>query len=290
MRELGYGLELEYSRMHSSFTTHPLVNKPQELTSRVWANIKPGIVDFMEKTREDRLKRHRVNIIHERLDRVRKLFDNYTAAEPQPSILPQVADINNMPECRALFLAANDVEHSEQDFAHIASQLPELCERWRTVAEGELALLMSKGPASDRLAQPGQNRQKLELATTYFSSSCGCGVISYPRILVHECLTMNMDPWSDGDGENAIIGNWDAFGQPWSVGLEGFVYAEDVSAAVRCLLATCSLDPDNTTAKEMDERDSRFSCENCWSRDEGALVMTWRMAVCISESKNIAPN
>ncbi|KAF7970226.1 hypothetical protein HWV62_24762 [Athelia sp. TMB] len=284
LRDLGYGAELD----SNTFINHPLVNKPQELTDRVWSNIKPNMIEIMHTIRHNRSRTIRVNAINHRLGIMQRLLEDYKKAQPRDAILPEVADIFNLPVCRALILnSADDQNRSAKDFEHIKTQLPQLCQQWRANADAELLRLLthSKGTKLDELKQLCYDSKQLELATTQFHCQ-DCGIVSkaigYPRILAHRCLTYARALQPDPDDDDGIMWKWNFPDnrKPWSMGLgEKVFYAEKVAAVVRCLLVICKLDPDSTTAQEMDRRDLRFECEICRSNYDGALMMTWRRAV-----------
>ncbi|KAF7970227.1 hypothetical protein HWV62_24764 [Athelia sp. TMB] len=285
VRQLGYGPELEHYGSYS-FAKHPLVNKPQALTDRVWSHIKQGIISLMEETRPKRLRRAHINAIHGRLALAEKVFDEFKATHPYNAILPNPAELYTLPECKALVLEhADDVILSVQDFKPIALQLPQFCEEWRMSAELELLRLMT--PANSTQGLPTvHDRRQLELATTYFECRECEEPIAYPRILVHHCITSTlnikfMSSPSDTDDDTTIMkkSRFLLHAQPWSLGVGVLVYTDKLPEAVRCILVACGLDPDTTSSQDMDEHDFRFECENCSSITEGALLMNWSMAV-----------
>ena len=238
----------------------------------------------MEETRPKRLRRAHINAIHGRLEVARQVFNEFKATYPHNAVLPKLTELYTLPECKALVLDhADDVILSVQDFKHIALQLPQFCEEWRMSAELELLRLMRP---TNNILSTVHNRHQLELATTYFECRECEDPIAYPRILVHHCITSALDielmsSPSDTDDDTTVmmksrlLSNF----RPWRLGMRVLTYGDKFPKAVRCILVACSLNPDTTTSQDMDGHDFRFECENCSSRTEGALLMSWRMAV-----------
>ncbi|KZP21176.1 hypothetical protein FIBSPDRAFT_1044341 [Athelia psychrophila] len=285
LRELGYGPELERCGLPFVYVL-PLVDKPQELTERVWANIKEDIIWYLQIDRAKHVRERHVLAVTARTKDVGALFTAWKSAQPRDAILPGMADICNMLVCRALILdKAGDVGLSAEVISKVRERLPQLCGEWRVAAEIVLMHLMSLSDpavtheAGHEAGEPAHDRRVLELATTFFHCT-GCkSDIGYPRILVHRCLTALDRGFGFSQFDEDGVMWLQARGLPWSEGLKNITYVEHIPAVVRCLLSSCNLDPVTTTSHEMDESDFWFECEPCWSEDTGALAMTWRRAV-----------
>lgn len=282
LRELGYGPELDEERYTlTELYRQTTFKKAQELTERIWSHIKDPLIEIMERLKRERLKRNHKWAIERRVKIVSDLIKVYTANKPVDAIIPAMGDICEMPEFKTVILdPEDDVEVIEEDFKDAMERLPQGIEEWRVAKEAELVRFLD--PESEP-ADAEHNRRQLELATTLFNCNrCYQNPISYPRILIHGCLT-EYKSWqhtSPPDCDEKLL-RTSASSEPWNVPKNRITtIKEEMVETVSTLLTFCGLDPEVATAQEMDERDARFECQPCWSDTRGALIMDWKTAVC----------
>jgi hypothetical protein len=290
LRELGWGEELDKNDQHAllPLMTHALVKKPQELTDRVWNNIKQPLIEILEELKEKRLmvKRvaERVAMLKKRQNIVVALLKTYVLEQPVTAVIPGPADVCDMNEFKGIIEdTPDDVEVSEEAFKQAMGRLPQLIAEWRSAKDTELVHIINKGTAPDK-SQSSESlnendRKQLELATTIFRCRVCYLLIPYPRILVHSCV--HGLRYSRNNSEETCSKLWQNMDdEPWNFGGDRVGIAELGKTATRLVVISCGLDPDTTTAVAMDDLDARFEGLTCYDWTPGRLVMGWRAAVC----------
>lgn len=288
LKELGWGEELDKNG-HSTLlplTSHTLVKKPQELTERVWSNIKEPLIEILEELKEKRQLKERLTMLMNRQNLVAKLLRDYTLERPINDVIPGPADVCDMDEFSAIIKdTPDDVEVSEGTFKPAMYRLPQFIAEWRAAKDAELTRILNKatvpdGQQSEKLVPELGDRTQLELATTIFRCNCCNSPISYPRILVHSCMHRLRDVYNDYDHPlSKLLSNLGD--EPWNYGGDRVRIDDQGQATVRLVVKCCGLDPDIATAHEMDVLDARFECVKCCNPLYGSrMVMGWRIAVC----------
>lgn len=283
LRGLGYGPELDQEKWYlSALSKHQPMNKPQELTERIWTNISQPIIEIMDVIRQGRLQRIHRNALQARLKIVEDLLKEYEAEQPIHAVVPGLGDICNMVEFRSLIIDPEDgVDVLKNDFETAMIQLPTLISAWRMEKEAELvSLMLNPNPdiPSATSSDPDSNRKQLELAKAQFHCKSCNEAISYPRILVHRCMTEYRPSQRAADSDDEKI-MWSCQHKtPWDHS-KIIAFGGQIQSSITQLLTSCALDPDNTTAQQMDDYDFRFECLGCKSNSEGASIMSWRSTV-----------
>lgn len=257
------------------------MNKPQELTERIWINIKEPIIAIMDDLHRKRLQREHNETLKKRLNILTDLVKEYTSEQPINAVIPGFGDICNMTDFSNILLGpADDIKVTSDDFEEAMKRLPQLIEDWRVAKESELVSLMLE-PVSDSInIQATDHNTSLQLARAHFHCKKCHQVISYPRVLVHQCL-VDYRVWehaSDIDGDAKVM--WSHQGKaPWDNSNAILSFGGKIQTRIKRLLEISNLDPDSTTAQEMDEKGLMFECTDCHSEYSGACIMGWRTAV-----------
>lgn len=285
LRESGWGKELDNNDDHTllPLTKHSYVKKPQELTERIWSNIKQPLIDIMAELRDKRMKKERISALVQRQKVVVTLLKAYTLKRPITEVIPGPADICNMDEFKAIIEDTPvDVEVNQESFEQAVARLPVLIDEWRAAKDAELICIMNEVTASESqsyISTPDITRQQLELATTFFKCKVCHTTITYPRILVHGCTHDLRYTWRDTDPRSVL---WQSLGdETWNLGGDRVGFDKRAHPAARQVVECCQKNPDIATAREMDELDPRLECTNCFDTGSGRLVMGWRVAVRI---------
>ncbi|KAF8963884.1 hypothetical protein BDZ97DRAFT_1818344 [Flammula alnicola] len=125
LEELGWASEIQSIRLPDSFAQHKLVNRPQRLTDRIWANIKDEILEYMQQMRDKRLERDY------------KISENQLMPEPPDfCMFDRVQEILNKPA---------NVEVNVSTFDSVVPLLPELIATWRQGIHEKMALVVKQG-------------------------------------------------------------------------------------------------------------------------------------------------
>lgn len=277
LRDAGWGEELKEHVYDDRLMFHALVYKPQELTDRVWKNIESTIIDLMFELRDQRLAKECLAILAARCKVVGSLLELYKLGRPATDIIPNFADVCEMPEFWTIIRDTPlDILVTERTFQSAMEQLPQLVDKWRDEKDAELLRFI------DPSASLEEDRGKLDLAITVFDcKECG-NIITYPRILVHRCMTSIPLLWRlrGTKMDNPLCSLWKNCGyRPWNFGqnLITVTPRSQIEDIVKC----CRMDPGATSVAQMDELDARLECRRCYMID-GPLIMGWRTAVSIA--------
>jgi hypothetical protein len=282
---MGWGDELD---KHPPYALTPLrmhasVKKPQELTDRIWNNIKQPLVRILEELKEKRLAVERVDTLKKRRLLVIALLESYAQRRPVTEVIPGPADVYNMVEFKTIIEDTSmDVEVYASSFRHAMDLLPQLVADWRTEKDAELVRIIDQDTLPFRSQRNNSSAtndySQLGLATTIFQCKVCQAPISYPRILVHSCVHARRNSLYPFDDPHSKV--WrDLNDEPWNFGGDRVGIDLRGKPAASLVVRSCGLDPDTTTATEMDDLDARFECLGCYDDLCGRLIMGWRVAV-----------
>lgn len=276
-------------------TEHALFEKPQELTDRIWLNIKDAMIEVMEGIKTDRLEKERIETLKQRHLVVADLFKQYSLKQPASAILPGPADVCIMPEFRSIIWDTPiDTKVDEKAFAHGIGRLPQLVEEWRSAKDAELLSILnsaaspkpnaeSSGKPKDQEHEIAIDRTQLDLAVTQFQCKLGGHTISYPRILIHSCTHSLLPDWRVPSPRDPCRAMWQSLKEePWNHDGDRVGIDQRIKPHLTKLIECCGLDPNVVTNDQMDELDARFECISCLYPASGRLAMGWRMAVCVT--------
>ena len=285
LRQSGWGEELDKNDEYAlaSLTEHASVRKPQELTDRIWSNIRQPLFDILKKIRRERLEVEQFARLRKRANVVVALLGDYALERPVNEVIPGPADVCDMDEFKTVIEdTPDDVEVTQESFKQAMERLPQLITEWRSAKDAELVRIMSASASTPtesqvKESQPANNRALLELATTFFHCKSCSAMMSYPRILVHNCT--HVYSWRHRELNDPRSSLWGILADaPWNLGGLVVGVKEGAKESGSLVVKSCGLDPDTTSTQEMDNLDARFECESCVS-PSGRLTMEWRMAV-----------
>ncbi|KAF8643791.1 hypothetical protein AX16_008810 [Volvariella volvacea WC 439] len=257
---MGWGTELRQIPA-DEFASLACVSKPERLTDRTWEYIGPELITFLKESRRNRLKELRTKVISQRCKLLADIVKDFKSSVPRNSVIPTLADFASEERTHQLiFKKALSATLTDAELKATRERLPEFVQTWRSACD---AILLGIVPTA-----------RLDLATTFFSCSCCTDPISYPRILVHACLTRGKEQQNCVDQELVMMTE----AQPWRVGAEGVRFHERAWRQAAGILTALGMDPDTTTPEQMDELDPRVECALCSSPGR-RVVMRWRAAV-----------
>ncbi|KAJ7707705.1 hypothetical protein B0H17DRAFT_1033682 [Mycena rosella] len=249
---LGWGEEIPF--LGHEFNAHKLVRQPKELTNRIWKNIEAPLVELLTS-----LKRMRLELARQRILRERRLL--------AVQVYHKFCDTFHLTEPFRAVIEGTPIEPEEkvtdESFAEAISQVSP--EEWKRCKDKELVEIMKKD-------LPNSTEADLELATAFFTCVPygSPEPIGYPRILVTTSATTLGYPRPSADQALKLLLQNDV----WNG--DGLIqFHERAFRVVRSVLLACGLDPDVTTATEMDEIDPILECLNCTNETHGRLVMRW---------------
>ncbi|KAJ6494827.1 hypothetical protein C8R47DRAFT_1012074 [Mycena vitilis] len=266
---LGWGEDISF---HScDFNSHKLVKQPKELTNRIWKNIETPLVEFLTTLKQQRLQAAHVRIIKERRQLAAQVYSKFWETFPADTVFPAKVDMIRTEPFRKVIEDTSihpEEKVKAESFDAAISQVQDFSVSWRKSKDQELVEIM-------KTSLPDAVEADLYLASTFFvCSRMNSEPIGYPRILVHSSATIFHYYSRDKDIEhglqqalNEVAWNRDA----------QIKFNERAFHTVRSIVEACGLDPDVTTATEMDEINPVLECLNCGDI-HGRLVMRWTQA------------
>lgn len=235
----------------------------------VWNNIKDTVIDYFLNIQSHRIMNERAEHPAAIMRILRDPLDKWSRSRPMTEPLPSFPDFCMQPQFVEVLTEKSDRElEALNDPLQLAVLFDSVADKWRKQTCAKLLAMMPASPVDvDDIAG-------LNLATTVFQCS-RCGEpITYPRILVHRCTRsistgVYLEP-SAGEHDilNALhINGWN---WPWNYMDETVSFNTDSSEVAAEIVLLCGLDPETTTANEMDELDARLVCRMC------STAMSWR--------------
>ncbi|KAG6810350.1 hypothetical protein H0H92_012214 [Tricholoma furcatifolium] len=256
------------------FEDHKLVRQPKPLTERIWNNIQCPLTEFMQNARKRRLEEKFNATVGKRGVILSEVLEAYASLQPIHSIIPPLADVAILPAFRTIIEDTPlDEEVTAVHFQDAMVNFPRIVAEWREAKDIELVQLVDKAFDSDT-NEPDSDTKATSLTLrhpgTFFECTKCRRIISYPRVLVHQCcFSKAVIPCHDQYIRN--LGS-----RLWTPTIR---YCRDLSANARLILRNCDLG-DSSTHDEVLEKDIRFECLTCFSPKEGRLLMRWPVVHC----------
>jgi hypothetical protein len=171
---------------------------------------------------------------------------------------------------------AHDAYTSSDSFVELQEQISRLCDEWVASKNLELISLMPR-VTTDLVLGPDDS-WRLELATTFFQCSECIEPISYPRVLVHRCLTALRLGNRNREDNHALL--YTSLGcEPWNTGSGRVSYFNAAEISARSVLQGYGLNADVVTATDLKDMDKWLECLRCTHHTEGRPVFKWQKAV-----------
>ncbi|KZP15635.1 hypothetical protein FIBSPDRAFT_1047991 [Athelia psychrophila] len=318
LSELGWGPEIEQipkgALDDDPLAQHKLVKQPTALTNRIWTNIKPEMIMFMERMKQHRLDRERQAVITSRKRPAIEAISAYKASLlPWTEVMPEPPDYCQMAAVKAILELPSDVDIDASSFAAVIPGLSSLFAEWRQDLHMQMLRLLEKEDADD--FEPDSPSEclsespspetviKLQLATTVFCcKTCRAGnnpisctfspsdlyakfqPLFYPDVLNHPCLTRELYPGRTRPDDSVDLEQQRNRARAgWTCGqLEKLWIDARAVEMMKAVIRFCKLDPASATVAELDELDVWMACPCCvsWNAlDEADVpVFGWRNA------------
>ncbi|KAF7973607.1 hypothetical protein HWV62_14774 [Athelia sp. TMB] len=304
LEELGWGPEIDLIPEYpwdDTFYNHKHVKQATRLTPRIWANIQPEMIKYMEKMKLNRLEREC------KTTRQRYAIEAIRAYKisllPWTEVMPEPPDYCQFAPVKAIMELPVNVAVDLSSFDTVISQLPALLAEWRQNLRMEMLRSLQDDCDELVLAEPFigppsfEDVQKLPLATSAFRClTCIVGLgpefdrydkrigsvpLLYPENLHHRCLTRQMFRGEDESDASIDLGPNVRGRDPCSCSLLRF--DPRASEMMETIVQFCKLDPASATPKDLDEIDVWLGCPECpqWLEgpDEAEVpVFGWRNA------------
>ncbi|KAF9484124.1 hypothetical protein BDN70DRAFT_873013 [Pholiota conissans] len=273
----------------------PLIQKQLPLNNDGWDLIKVKARSIFESEKQKRRQSIMINTYRKRLSAINDLVKKILKSHPRPWVSPPSSTLAKSEH----FSVAIEAIEGNDNLAVIKAKLstetaphiPDLLAAWRTEADDYLARILAGETTSAATAGEDASRNSLELATTFFECEFCTDPISYPRILVHQCLR-NQRKIPSPDGEDAEDDNetlvdvsdlephkvhgvatvteagvWHRMSRwsspTWNEARQFISVDEMAVESAKALIRTCGEDPDTVTAQAMGDRKAWFECKRC---------------------------
>ncbi|KAF8997044.1 hypothetical protein BDQ17DRAFT_1363624, partial [Cyathus striatus] len=281
--DLGWKIEIEKMRRRArhELYRYPHVWEKKELTDRMWNNMRPGLIQFMEEKKRERLELEDKAMLQKRYPILRSLRAAYARTVPSNSIIPPAGDLDDYRPFRDIINSMlPDQEFKLENFNDAMAGLPEFVRKWHEKKDLELLEIMGAP-----VVKNNPDYSPLHLATTIFRCSesvqyhslSRCFMISYPRVLIHDGASVPMavkvgcHDDLDSIALYSLETKWNSQGQI-IFNAKGHKVAKDV-------VSLCGLDPYVATSLDMDNLDPVFFCKICTTVSGSRCCMRWREAI-----------
>ncbi|KAJ7104156.1 hypothetical protein B0H15DRAFT_11779 [Mycena belliarum] len=276
---VGWEDELPFHKF--TLANHKLVRQPKELTDRIWKNIEVPLVEFLAGLKKERLRKERQKIIKDRRLRAVQAYNKFRENLGPDALLPPKVEVIGSEPFRTVIEDTSvypEEKVTEESFAGAMLQVPQFSEDWKRRKDAELLQIMKK-------ACPDCVAADLQLATTFFACNLShtAEPFGYPRILVTAAATtlryhnIYWDQAGDQDQPVKLCLAEDFWNANQVIRFN--VHAHENAKSV---VLACGLDPEVTTADEMDEINPLLECLHCAHGISGRLLMRWKQAVAHS--------
>jgi len=269
----------------------PCLKQAREITDRIWTNIEPAVLKYMEEHKAARLERARQALLTLRFRFMEHIITPYLLALSKTTMVPHIIDICLMDETRLIVDVPETTALTAADFRPLISLLPTLAQRWRTNIESQYIQHIS---SNERTTASGS---VFELFTS--CRRC-CNILFFPDSLTHECHNLPRGRRKEDEPKFKKTRSWQETQEyleerdlirrlpvyeratrclsayvPWSCDHDSF---EEESGVVRKIVVACGQLHQNVTCTEMDNLDVRLSCGMC-SQKGRMVIVTWRSAI-----------
>lgn len=275
-------------------------NSPKDQVSYIaylfidWERIKPRLIRVLEYKRREEIEEKVVDKFIARFWQLSRI-----ASRSYPKVFPPIAHLVRTPPF--IDLIKNTViseQITDRELEGLTPHIADITASWRESADQCLLDLLPQ-----LRSRKGKGKQistrSLELATSFFKCYWCTEPISYPRILMHECLRVRSET-EDADEEdtdeedekieefsqNIVDSVWAQmpfwFGTGWNEGNDEITFDDEASGFARVIVKACGQNPDKVTFDQMNEIDARVECLRCSNsggRNRKRLVMNWTTAV-----------
>lgn len=249
LRAMGWGEEMDKLRSYElSDRLRVIENHEGVLTDEVWDNIKVPIVAFLESAKASRLANERREMLQRRRSIVTDIHKTFSSSSPVNAIIAPLEYVIEHEEFRRII---HDTPISEwltpASFTDAATKLPQISLQWEKEMQQNLIAMLNRSPVFDK---ENHDESDLNLAASVFRcSSCGCGILHYPRILMHRC------------------------------GFKNISFRPEASKIAIEVLKLCGYDPMTTKILDVPEGRIIVECKTCSSRHQGGAMMTFLAAI-----------
>lgn len=203
-------------------------------------------------------------VLKERRAALSAVLAAYVAAQHPHATIPNIADVLEMENFRALIEDTPLQEGTIADkFEDAMTEFPSLVDNWRQAKNRELVGIM-------KVERTGAVESMLLLATTFFQCIACKFPVEYSQVLGHSCLTY------PGRGNSIHI---ELGCTPWNHRRNGVFFHRGAFRAAESILRACHVNPETVTTEGLQLADPLIECLTCASLGQDRVMMRWPQAV-----------
>ena len=234
-------------------------------------------------------------MLEKRLKVLRKFHKSCVSQLPRNALVPSSADLFIHPLVRGL-IEDTPNDGSKFTIAHldpVKDSFLEISRQWVDEVKSKLFTMVQSSLRSDENSKEQPDQRDIDtilsLATTFFHCS-GCSrdyyrdshetSFRYKRAIIHACAREWSSQTECPEPLETLRENLKKL--PWNTSND-ISFSSRAHRTMRDIVALCGLDPDTTTAKEMNDIDPIFECVTCNSPSNGRCTMTWECIVSCPE-------
>ncbi|KAK0216623.1 hypothetical protein EDD85DRAFT_869672 [Armillaria nabsnona] len=276
LTELGYGKEIRNIQSPDvPLAKHSLVRQARPLTEKVWNNIKPELIQYLDKMKAHRKARTRQKVVQSRKKIAIDILRNYKKTLPLFTVTPSVVDFLALDCVRQVVYQPSKISVDATSFDSIVKQLPNIFATFQASVERRV-IEHTFGPDSPLSEEEKASQFKLA-CNAFYCKHCTIFArqinkrkkndhpkwvtpLFYPDNMSHRCLHLDynfqsQDPLRVTEGGRVR--------QAWST--NQLVADEDFRKVIKDVILLVGKDPKETTAQDMDSalEDVQFKCGKC---------------------------
>ncbi|KAF9532170.1 hypothetical protein CPB83DRAFT_847356 [Crepidotus variabilis] len=292
-----------------------IARRSYEMKGEEWLRIRADLIDVIQEKRE--AGQH--NIVRMSISKALNTFGTFIASlndESTTHIFPRPFVIAQSEPFLSLIRQSENGKISQSVFEPFKTECSNLIAAWK--AESDKYLVDILPPSSVKGKRKKLDARALDLATTFFKCHFCTEPISYPRVLVHQCLNVHFDATSDEeeaehseqsdedeDLEQVTTKKGGPYREPrpariitmetlWDkvptfvptgfrAGHPCIAFDEESFALAREVVRACGEDPNTASREAIEKKNARLECMTCHKALESKVkthfAMTWIMAI-----------
>ncbi|TBU45399.1 hypothetical protein BD309DRAFT_1079352 [Dichomitus squalens] len=290
LKETGWKKELDFLGKYGleKMSRLPVVRQSTKLTDKGWEKVQDALDGFLNDTRAQRLKAEKEPIIKERFAELDAAIVAYCVTFPRNATMrcrPLAFDLAPMKELERLANAPVSENVTRESFASI---VPKLVDKWFAKQKAEFESFLRPHIKCDRVPQ-GVGILDLAIAVFNLGTDYRPSGLRYPYILTQWRFRGSNSKRLLGvlpPGHYASCAANHYYQIPFTVSGLDKMEVEQGIKWMRSILTALGLDPDRTTAAELEKCEGRLRCAKCKADGQPDVVYAWEAAFLHTANNN----
>ncbi|KAF8996626.1 hypothetical protein BDQ17DRAFT_1364166 [Cyathus striatus] len=285
LTNMGWGDVIQNIPEDDRVQNHPIVAQKKELTERIWKNIQPKLIEFLENQKEIIERERDRQRLEARVPLLISFYEKYSRSKPINTIILPARELYFFQPFQDLIsnTPITDVEPSMSDLEDVADGLDDHSAQWKKEMEQTLIQMLYIGPLNKSDLQNAE--EILSRGTIAFECKDCSGMyyVRYPRILMHShARHPSAFGWNSKIPyhlDASIYKLDDFYYRGFRETHSGCISVHSTyREAAEVVISACGLDPECTSNSDLDRLDPFLECTRCRCVTK-RLLMTWRKAI-----------